>query len=222
MRLLLAALLFGALLAPAAAGGELVAPRAVGLIIEYEIGSQALYERRYQRPVWPGAASGVTVGIGYDLGHRHAAVIAADWRDHPQPRRLASAAGVTGQPARALAAALALEVSVGWPMALTVFEQTSLVEHYRIARRVFGAPHFDRMPTNAQGALVSLVFNRGGAMVGPARLELRTIRDDCLPRTDRACVAAQLRAMVRLWQGSAIEAGMRRRRYAEAALAEAA
>jgi hypothetical protein len=204
------------------AGGVLAEPaplpeRAVDLIIAHEIGSPALYQRRYRRPLWPGAHSGVTVGVGYDLGHRRAVVIAKDWQLHPQAPRLASAAGVIGPPARELARTMD-DVEVDWPFALQVFERTSLVEHHRIARRVFGPRHFDRLPGLAQGALVSLVYNRGGAMTGPARAEMRAIRDDCLPRDDLPCIADQLRAMLRLWIGSDIERGMRKRRGDEAEL----
>jgi hypothetical protein len=58
-------------------------------------------------------------------------------------------------------------------------------------------------------------------MAGERRREMRAIRDDCVPAADTACIAAQLRAMARLWVGPDIEGGMRRRRHAEAALATA-
>ena len=163
----------------------------------------------------------MTWGIGYDGGHRSAAVIAVDWETHPHVLRLQTAAGITGPLARDHARTLA-DVSVDWGMARQVFDQTSLVEHYRIARRVFVPERFDSLPRNAQGALTSLVFNRGGSMTGPGRLEMRAIRDECLPASDVRCVAQQLRAMVRIWKGSSIERGMQRRREAEAELAEAA
>lgn len=207
-----------ALLGAATAAAE-IHPDAEALIVGFEVGSEQRYTARYQRPIWPGAASGVTVGIGYDLGHQQRSVILADWHDHPQRERMASAAGVRGQSAKALAATLQ-DVRVTWPQAMGTFRRTSLVTYRRIARRVFIAEQFDRLPERTQGALVSLVYNRGGSMVGPARAEMRAIRDDCLPRSDTRCVAAQIRAMNRLWRGSSIEAGMHRRREAEAVLAE--
>ena len=220
-RCLLAGLVaLGALIVGAAAAADAppVDPRAVQLIVRHEIGSEQVYSRRYERPVWPGAASGVTVGVGYDLGHRPASSIVLDWSAHPQHPRMAKASGVIGPPARHLAASMA-DVVVKFAQARAVFERTSLIEHYRIARRVFGAKHFDQSPAAVQGALVDLVFNRGGSMTGPGRVEMRAIRDDCLPRRDRQCVADQLRAMVRLWKGSSIERGMQRRRFEEAELA---
>lgn len=203
---------------PPAPARDLVAERAVDLIIAFEVGSPEVYHAKYRNPVWPGAASGVTVGIGYDLGHTAPRVIAMDWEAHPHAVRLATASGTTGPLARELARRMA-DIAIEYGYARQVFDQTSLVEHYRIARRVFGTAHFEALPPNAQGALVSLVFNRGGAMAGERRREMRAIRDDCLPRADTHCIATQLRAMTRLWAGTDIAEGMRRRRFAEAALA---
>jgi GH24 family phage-related lysozyme (muramidase) len=193
--------------------------RAVALIIAFEVGSPEIYTRKYRQPVWPGAASGATWGLGYDGGYRTPAVIAIDWEAHPHHVRLQTAAGITGPQAREVVRKLA-DVSVDYGLARQVFDQTILVEHCRITRRVFRPEHFDAAHPNTQGAIVSLVFNRGGAMTGPNRIEMRAIRDDCLPRRDAACTAHQLRAMVRIWTGSAIEKGMRNRRYAEADMAE--
>lgn len=191
---------------------------AVALIVDFEVGGQALYVRRYQRPIWPGAASGVTVGIGYDLGHQRAAAIRQDWHRHAERERMASMAGIVGEAAR-LARLGVADIVVPWEHAMDVFRGASLVEYCRRARRAFGPAAFDAAPAQVQGALVSLVYNRGASMTGPARLEMRQIRDVCLPARDAGCVAGQIRAMVRLWRGSSIEAGMYRRRFAEAALA---
>ena len=69
---------------------------AAALIIRWEVTSPAFYAKRLERPVWPGGASGITWGIGYDGGHQTAAVIADDWLDHAAVDRLASTAGITG------------------------------------------------------------------------------------------------------------------------------
>lgn len=206
---------------PAVPPEPCIPAQAVDLIVGFEIGSPALYTKRFTRPVWPGAASGATVGVGYDLGYHAATVIAIDWQRHAQHRRMQTAAGITGKPAQAKARELA-DVVVEYPIARQVFDETSLVEYCRLARRAFGGDRFDAMPAKARGAIVSVVFNRGSSMTGPTRIEMRAIRDECVPAGDAACVARQLRAMKRLWKNSAIEAGMNRRRDAEAHLAEAA
>lgn len=192
--------------------------QAVDLIIAFEIGSPQTYERKYRNPIWPGHASGVTIGIGYDLGYHSASIIAQDWESHPHAVRLATAAGITGPLARDHARKLA-DITIEYGLARQVFDQTSVVIHHRIARRVFRPQHFDALPCNARGALVSLVFNRGGSMAGERRREMRHIRDVCLPHGDVHCIAAQLRAMTRIWHGTTIERGMRNRRHAEADLA---
>lgn len=203
---------------PPAPVADLIPQRAVDLIIAFEVGSPEVYHAKYRAPIWPGAASGVTVGIGYDLGHTAPRVIALDWHASPHAVRLASASGTTGPLARDLARRLA-DITIEYGYARQVFDQTSVVEHWRVARRIFGGAAFDALHPHTQGALVSLVFNRGGSLAGERRSEMRHIRDVCIPARDAPCIAQQLRAMVRVWRGSDIEAGMRRRRYAEAELA---
>lgn len=198
--------------------GPRICTRAVDLIVAFEIGSPEVYQAKYRHPIWPGAASGVTVGIGYDLGYQLRSIIIVDWASHPHAARLASVAGITGPLAREEVRQLA-DITIEYGHARQVFDQTSVVIHHNVARRVFRPENFDRLPCGARGALLSLVFNRGGSMTGPARTEMRHIRDICLPAQDTACIADQLRAMVRIWAGSSIENGMKRRRFAEAELA---
>ncbi|MDA0702644.1 MAG: peptidoglycan-binding protein [Proteobacteria bacterium] len=40
---------------------------AVGFIVRHEVSSRGYYESHLQAPAYPGAESGVTIGIGYDL-----------------------------------------------------------------------------------------------------------------------------------------------------------
>jgi hypothetical protein len=46
-----------------------ISQAAINHIIAEEVSSPAYYERHYRKPEWPGGASGVTVGNGYDLGY---------------------------------------------------------------------------------------------------------------------------------------------------------
>src|SRR5262245_27450735 len=46
--------------------------RAVSFIGRHEVGSRKLYDLNASRPTWPGGASGVTIGVGYDLGYQEA------------------------------------------------------------------------------------------------------------------------------------------------------
>lgn len=192
---------------------------ATRLIVRWEVTSPAYYTKRLQHPVWPGGASGVTIGVGYDLGQATAPTIAGDWAAHPQADRLPAAAGVSGADARALARQMR-DVATPYPLAEQVFTASTLPRYHAAARRALG-PGFDALPDNPQGALDSLGYNRGWSMIGPNRREMREIRDTCIPTGDAACIAAQLRSMKRLWPGDrAPGPGLRARRDDEAAMAE--
>jgi GH24 family phage-related lysozyme (muramidase) len=73
---------------------------------------------------------------------------------------------------------------------------------------------------NACGAILSLVYNRGTSTVGDSRREMKVLQKQCIPNTDYACIAEQIRSMTRLWRGTVNENGLTARREAEAILAE--
>lgn len=197
-----------------------IAPAAVDLIVRWEVSGEAHYQRRLQHPIWPGGASGITWGIGYDGGHQTARDIRTAWAEHAEADRLAGTAGIAGAPARAALPGY-VDIAVSWLMARGVFAGRSLPAYRTAARRAFGAP-FDALPLDAQGALLSLIYNRGGSMAGHRNAEKRAIRDDCLPARDVGCIGAQLRAMCRLWAGTPNGTGLCGRREDEARLAEGA
>jgi hypothetical protein len=79
---------------------------AVDLIVAEEVSSQAVYQARYQHPEWPGGASGVTIGIGYDCGYSTANTIQGDRGDKPPApmvKCLQDVAGIHGSPASSYA-----------------------------------------------------------------------------------------------------------------------
>lgn len=219
---MLRALVLGYLLILAApvTAQSVVSPRAFDLIVRWEVGGPRAYAARYTRPICPGnSASGATVGIGYDLGYSSASTILDDWKKSKYKVYLASMAGKTGTIACQLAKANR-HIEIPLDLALGVFQDPTLIRYYRITRRSFPAMYLLRPDT--QGVLVSLVYNRGGNLVGERRREMRYIAEVCAPRGDDRCVADQLRAMTRLWKGSVIEGGMTNRRHDEARLAETA
>jgi hypothetical protein len=58
--------------APAASAGVRlhgISQAAFDMIVEFEVSGEAAYDKRYRQPTRPGAASGITIGIGYDCGH---------------------------------------------------------------------------------------------------------------------------------------------------------
>lgn len=196
-----------------------VSGSAVDLIVRYEVGSEKLYTARYQRPLVPCSSnqvdtcySGVTIGIGSDLGHQSQQVILSVWKDHRYLSDLVAASGVRGGAALVLVRRMQ-HIETPWPLAYDVFINTDLVRYWRIANGAFG-DNFIRLSREAQGALTSVVYNRGGSMAGPSRREMREIRDVCIPAMNEACIATQLLEMRRLWKTK----GLVERRAREALL----
>jgi hypothetical protein len=199
----------------------LLTPRAEKLILDFEVGGgQAYYNKKLLRPTWPGGASGVTIGVGYDLGYNTSAQFTTDWGTRlarPEFTRLAACLGKKGQPAKALIAGVH-DIQVLWPAASAVFFALTVPRFYRQALGAF--PGMDKLPADAQGALISLVFNRGGSLKGKSRVEMKAIHD-LVPRGDLKGIAAQLRLMKRLWIGKGLD-GLLKRRDEEAKLVESA
>ena len=206
--------------APVADEPPLVSPAAVADIVRWEVTSPAYYARRLQWPIWPGGASGITWGIGYDGGHQSARTIAQDWAAHPDVARLAGSAGITGAAARA-ALPQFRDITVPFGQAEQVFVDVSLPVYHRTTVRAYGDGVL-ALPADARGALVGNTYNRGGSMVGDRNREKRVIRDTCVPVGDLTCIALQLRSQCRLWRGTALEDGLCGRRESEARLTERA
>jgi hypothetical protein len=185
------------------------------LILEFETGGQPGYD---PRPEWPGDDSGFTIGVGYDCGYYSRAAIAEDWCALPPSSiaRIVATAGHTGANVRAEVRACH-DILVAWSIATGVFDRVDLPGTWEQCEKIF--PGFAELRPNAQAALVSLVFNRGSSLIGSNRLEMRAIAA-LTPKRDYAGIAGELRAMVRVWRGTDIYAGMSRRRYAEATLVQ--
>lgn len=177
------------------------------------------FEGMGQPRQWPGGESGVTIGFGYDIGYVSAAQFQSDWGDVLSAdvmAKLKTAIGLKGLPAKNKAAQLA-DVRIDRGIALTIFTNKTVPAYVTQTRAAF--PGFDALPIDAQGALVSLVFNRGASMKGDRRKEMRAIRD-AVPSGDLREIAKQLREMKRLWVGQGLD-GLLRRRDAEADMVEA-
>lgn len=194
----------------------LLSDAALDLIIAYEVGNSAEYAARGGKPWWPGAASGVVIGMGYDLGYYTPDEFRADWGDKLAPdafERLAKTLGVKGEPAQGLIPELA-DISIPRDTAITVLRNRTLG---RYAKQVIDTfPNARELPPDAFGALVSLVYNRGASLAGERRQEMANIRD-LMQKREFAAVPEQLRAMKRLWPDMA---NLQQRREAEALLFE--
>jgi len=195
-------------------------PEALKLLLEYEVGGGESYYNRYlSHPTWPGGASGTTLAIGVDCGYYSPDELSRIFSFLPQKQleaiRLAS--GKTGQAGKAYVQQIKpLNITVSWDQAVNIFNTLTWPKFARLAENAF--PGLDQLCDNAYGALVSLVFNRGTAMQGDSRLEMRNIRV-LVPKRDYKGIAEELRKMKRIWQGKGLD-GLITRREAEAKLVE--
>ena len=201
----------------------LVSPAAVDLIVGFEVVSRPYYVRNLQGVVCPPRQSGPTRGVGWDDGHQTRNAIAAAWPMHPQLARILPASGQVGAAKCNAYRRANLDILTPLDMAEQVFADTALPAYHALTARAF-RNGWERLPPNAQGALVATVYNRGAAMTGNGpndpRKEMRTLRDVCVPAGDVQCMAEQFLAMRRLWPpNSEGGKGLQRRYTATAKLA---
>ena len=206
---------------------ERLSDKSIDLIIFFEVGGgRKYYEHFLNHPSYPGGQSGVTIGIGVDLGYE--AEILNDLRSILSPdqlQRLHRCVGLTGSRAKA-AVSNVRDIVIPWDFAIEYFEKTTLPKYIQETLEAF--PNADKLPDDAFGALVSLVFNRGPLTDNTdRRKEMRAIRDilalgndDEVDNDDVLAVAEQVRSMARLWPDTSSDADLHDRRMAEAKLIE--
>ena len=192
----------------------------LNLLFEYEVGGgQSYYEKKLSRFTWPGGASGPTIGIGIDTAYYNAREIADIFKFLPEDQihLIQGAAGRTGARGKEYTAKLRKEgIVVTWSHAVEIFNELTWTKFSKAAERAF--PGLEELCEDAYGAIVSLVFNRGTAMKGDSRREMRNIRS-LIGDQDYKKIAKELRSMKRIWEGQELD-GLLKRRDAEADLVE--
>lgn len=200
-------------------GGPQISDKALNLILKYEVGGgESYYNKFLYRPTWPGLNSGVTIGIGYDLGYNNLQSFKAAWTGKISTQdiiRLARTLSVRGRSARGLIPGVK-DIRISWQSALSVFKSHTLPIFADQTNRAF--PGADRLHPDAYGALVSLVFNRGSDLSGNRRLEMKNIRA-LVPSKNYKAIAFEIRKMKRLWVNAGVD-GLLKRREDEAKLVE--
>jgi peptidoglycan hydrolase-like protein with peptidoglycan-binding domain len=198
----------------------------VAFIAAEETGGLSYYNIKTRWPHYPGVASGITIGVGYDLRWNSEQDFFATWGDHLSRSTLLELAkdiGNRGTKKRVLELKRA-GIEVPFKSAWAVFVKKTLPDFY--AQTQFIYPSLDRIPDFCRSVLVSLVFNRGTDLSGPRRKEMKNIQT-ILSKTDqpgltkaetkRALedVETEIVSMKRLWDSSS---GLVKRRQAEANL----
>ena len=187
--------------------------RGIKAIIAWETGGEQFYDRN---PEWPGEQSGITIGVGWDLGHTPATETTRAWRQYLDASTMAALVGVSGHRGEAAQTRLphVRHLIIPWAAAMAVFEDVTLPTWYLRTLRIY--PQLVDLPVDCAAALVSLVFNRGPNLSGDRRREMLRIQE-LLRVNEPQHIPEQLRAMKRLWSDSK---GLRRRRDEEAQLFE--
>ena len=194
-----------------------LSPKAFALILKYEVGGGVgYYNKCLKHPCYPGGESGVTIGIGYDMGYNTAAQFAEDWKsvlDAGSYARLAQHLGKKSAAAKAAISSVK-DIEVPWDAAEIVFKKNTLPRFIKETKKAF--PNSDELHPDAFGALVSLVFNRGGSVSGASRIEMLNIRNLIASKNYNA-IADEITKMKRLWVGKGLD-GLLTRRDDEAKL----
>jgi len=185
-------------------------------LVQHEIVSESYYSRRLKHPIWPGGASGVTIGIGYDLGYNSASQIQRDWGGKVADVDVEKLKKVSGLKADKAKKQLhrVKNIVVTFDNAKTVFSESTLPRYAAATRKAY--PGIEKLHPDVQAALLSLVYNRGASMSGSRRKEMAAIRPLVLQQ-DYAGIAQEIKNMKRLWIGKNL-AGLLKRRDDEADL----
>jgi peptidoglycan hydrolase-like protein with peptidoglycan-binding domain len=198
----------------------------LAFIAQEETGGLAYYNTNTRWPHFPGEASGITIGVGYDLRMNTREDFYSAWGGVLPDNVLAelsSDIGRRGTKARATELRQ-LGITVPFKAAWPVFVEKTMPRYYEDTQAIY--PSLDRMDGLCRSVLVSLVFNRGNDLKGERRREMREIQA-ILNDADRegldeeqitsilAGVEDRIVAMKRLWDPGS---GLIKRRQAEANL----
>jgi len=199
-----------------------ISQRASDLIVACEISNKTLYEARYQSPVWPGGESGITIGIGYDLGYVNPQQLESDWKKYLEVdniQLLMQACGVTGTAASTILRKIPPQVFIPWSNAVAQFENE--VKPRYIGETEQALPNTRQLNADCLGALVSLVYNRGASfnLGGDRYGEMRNIKS-LMTKLDFKGIPQEIRDMKHIWEHDPTLRGVVLRREAEAKLFE--
>jgi len=195
----------------------MISSKSVDLIIQFEVGGRAYYEKALQKPTWAGGDSGITIGLGYDCGYNTEKQFFKDWGNQLTPNflePLRRVVGLKGEQAKSMLRGELLQVRVPYNAAYEVFVKCSIPRYYALTKAIY--PELDTLNEDTQGALVSMVYNRGNKIEGDSRLEMKAIVD-MVAKQDYLGIAEEIEKSKRLWESKGLD-GLVKRREAEADL----
>lgn len=195
-----------------------ISERAIKLIIAFEVTSKDVYIRKYQGVTRPGGQSGITMGVGYDLGYVTQEYLREDWSGYlsnDELKQLSIACNVRGTDANSLLLQLS-NIRIPWDKADDQFRKKVLPIY--IAATLGSLDNADLLSDDALGALVSLVYNRGASFTatGDRYSEMRQIKK-LMRNKQFDLIPDQLEKMAGLWTSRDV-IGVAKRRHLEALL----
>lgn len=194
----------------------MISRKSIELIIQHEIGGRNVYEKKYQKPIWPGGQSGLTLGIGWDAGYNTEKQLFSDWKGLNLNflNALKRFCGVKGEVVKSMLRGEVLNVVIPYNMAYDVFVKKSIPKYYALTKKIY--PQLDELNEDTRGALVSMVYNRGSKLDGESRKEMKAIVE-LVANKDYEGIAEQIEKSKRLWEGKGLD-GLVVRRESEADL----
>jgi hypothetical protein len=170
-----------------------------------------------QKPTWAGGDSGITIGLGYDVGYNTEKQFFLDWGNQLTPNflePLRKVVGLKGEQAKQMLRGELLQVRIPYNAAYEVFVKSSIPRYYSLTKAIY--PQLDTLNADTQGALVSMIYNRGASLSGDARQEMRAIVD-MVKNKNYEGIAEEIEKSKRLWESKGLD-GLVKRREAEADL----
>jgi GH24 family phage-related lysozyme (muramidase) len=164
-------------------------------IVDWETGGPRFYNRYLTTPEKPANdSSGLTVGVGYDLGYSTPDQVKADWKGYISDEditKLASVAGLKGREAAGKHREV-VGVTISYEVALAQFTKVTLPIWLIKAYQLW--PNFDALNDRQKTALVSLTYNRGTSLIGSTRSEMKEVYEN-LERGNTRPVAGLIKQM---------------------------
>jgi hypothetical protein len=186
------------------------------LIIFPEVSDENNYNLKLQKPIWPGGTSGITIGLGYDLGHQSPDQIEHDLQriiNDSDISKLKSFAGIIGIICKRY---LPVDIIITWNQAQQIFYSTSLKRYSGIAARIYD--ELETLHPYEQTAIIGLIYNRGGSLKdkpGEDRRREMNLLIQAIKLDDDKQMSLLIRSMKRLWKNQGLN-GLINRRELEA------
>ena len=157
---------------------ELLTQEGIDAIIDFEVGGPRYYEDYLSGVCRPNTGeSGITIGIGCDLGQLSQEEFKQEWQEFLAPEtynKLFKVIGFRGWNAEDCLVGLG-SVHIPYATALAHFSKYTLPKWIYRSRRLW--PNWDTLLPLQKTALLSIAYNRGTSLTGTRREEMREIVD---------------------------------------------